>query len=215
MTRDDAPVALLAALGLIALAMASRSTGPISRAHRKPRDPHVSLTGYLHDHLMGADAATEVVDRLRRSHAGTPVGVLFESLYRRFVRDRSVVEGLLSDLDASPRSVKRAMGGAAGKALQAMTGGAIDDLSLFQALEGLAIGVQGKRCMWRALQDVEPPLNAPLTTLESDAVRQWEAIERCRRPLAASLFSGRAALRSCESHGTGERDESSKRPGSP
>ena len=60
-------------------------------------------------------------------------------------------------------------------------------------LEGWAIGVQGKRCLWRALQDLR---GLPLTVdgvdfveLEAKAVRQWEAIEERRRALAVQTFS--------------------------
>jgi len=55
------------------------------------------------------------------------------------------------------------------------------DLSLLRTLEALAVGVQGKRCLWRALQDLRslPSTVGGMTfvALEAKAVRQWEAIE--------------------------------------
>jgi hypothetical protein len=67
------------------------------------------------------------------------------------------------------------------------------ELTLFRTLEALAIGVQGKRCMWRALQSLNSSLDVPgarnLPTLESAALRQWEAIEAWRRLLVPQTFS--------------------------
>ena len=71
-------------------------------------------------------------------------------------------------------------------------GGDRGDLSLFRTLEGLAIGVQGKRCMWRALHallgDQPIPSTRSLAGLEAMAVRQWESIEARRQALAAETF---------------------------
>ena len=194
MTSRDVPIAaLLGAAGLVTLAIATRSsrrgTSNAGRSHQPA--PRAALAAYLHDHLTGADAATEVVERLGRACAGTPHGRLFESLHQRFLHERRVAEGLLSDLDESHGSAKRAAGRVAGKALRSVLGSATDDFSLFQALEGLAVGVQGKRCMWRALQAVRPPLRASLAELEADAVKQWDEIEVHRLAIATTVFDAR------------------------
>jgi hypothetical protein len=62
---------------------------------------------------------------------------------------------------------------------------------LFRTLEALAIGVQGKRCMWRALQNLRTIASvhgAEFIELEAKAVRQWEAIEERRRVLVERTF---------------------------
>ena len=89
--------------------------------------------------------------------------------------------------------MKRAAGYASGVLLSVTAGGAPGDLSLLRTLEALAIGVQGKRCLWRALQNLRA---VPSTVrglnfaeLESKAVRQWEAIEERRCVLVARTFS--------------------------
>jgi hypothetical protein len=72
-----------------------------------------------------------------------------------------------------------------------VAGGGPGDLSLFRTLEALAIGVQGKRCLWRAAQVLalpHPPGRRTFVELEADAVRQWEAIERHRRSLVPLTF---------------------------
>jgi hypothetical protein len=66
------------------------------------------------------------------------------------------------------------------------------DLSLFRTLEALAIGVQGKRCLWRAAQALvalpHPSGRRSFVELEADAVRQWETIEQHRRSLVPDTF---------------------------
>ncbi|MCA1650403.1 MAG: hypothetical protein LC753_09015 [Acidobacteria bacterium] len=83
-------------------------------------------------------------------------------------------------------------GRATGSALGVVAGGAPGDLSLFRALEALAIGVQGKRCLWRAAQALvafpHPPGHRSFVELEADAVGQWETIERHRRSVVPRTF---------------------------
>jgi hypothetical protein len=56
-------------------------------------------------------------------------------------------------------------GRATGNALRVVAGGTPGDLSLFRTLETLAMGVQGKRCLWRAAQAlVALPHHEPRTT---------------------------------------------------
>ena len=165
------------------------------RAHARPHgrgDKLASLAAYLREHLTGSDAAIQVVGRLRLIHAGTQEGRLFASLYDEFREERDVVRGLLGQIDASPLSVKRLAGQASGAVLSLAAGGERGDLSLFRTLEGLSVGVQGKRCMWRALQsllgDQPIPSARSLAGLEAMAVRQWEAIEERRRGLVLATF---------------------------
>ena len=134
----------------------------------------------------------QTVQGLRDTHGGGPEGALFESLHEQFREDRSVVEGVLAELGYTSRSAKRLAGRATGSALRVVAGGAPGDLSLFRTLEALAIGVQGKRCLWRAAQALvalpHPPGRRTFVELEADAVRQWETIERHRRSLVPVTF---------------------------
>jgi hypothetical protein len=113
-------------------------------------------------------------------------------LYERFREDRSIIEGILAALGYTSLSVKRVAGRATGSALRTVAGGPPGGLSLFRTLEALAIGVQGKRCLWRAAQALgslpHPPGRRSFAELEADAVRQWEAIERHRRSLVSLTF---------------------------
>ena len=192
-TRSNAgPV--LGALGAVGLTLAF-----IALRRSKPRQEDHDLSKrkafatYLRDHLAGADTAIQVVQGLRDAYRGGPEGTLFESLYDEFREDRGVVEGILAELGYTSRSTKRLAGRATGNALRAVAGGAPGDLSLFRTLEALAIGVQGKRCLWRAAQALiglpHPTGRRSFAELEAGAVRQWETIERHRRSVVPNTFS--------------------------
>jgi len=164
---------------------------PAPRAKTSARKRQ-ALIAYLRDHLSGSDVAIRVVRRLG-SREDTEDGPLFRRLSREFEEDRSVVRSLLMRLRGSERSIKRAAMGASGAVSGATAGGEPGDLSLLRTLEALAIGVQGKRCMWRALQNLRTlPSTSDGTTfleLEAKAIGQWEAIEERRRALVERTFA--------------------------
>jgi hypothetical protein len=151
-----------------------------------------TLATYIREHLSGSDMAILVLERVRRSHAGTKEGSLFASLYDAIQRERDLLRTLLAELGESTLSPKRVATKVTGSLLGAVAGDRHDTLSLFRTLEGLAIGVQGKRCMWRALQSVDQGFAAAspqrFAELEALAVRQWEALEERRLALAPDLF---------------------------
>jgi hypothetical protein len=152
-----------------------------------------TLATYIREHLSGSDVAILVLERVRRSHAGTKEGSLFSSMYDSIQRERDLLRALLADLGESPLSTKRVATQVTGSLLGVVAGGQRDDLSLFRTLEGLAIGVQGKRLMWRAFQSLAGfPAASPqrFAELEALAVRQWEAIEERRLSLVPELFGG-------------------------
>ena len=199
-TRGNAgPIlGVLGALGLtvafVALRRSTRGQGDEASDTRK------ALATYLREHLAGADTAIHMVQGLRDAYHASPEGALFASLYEQFRDDRGVVEGILAELGYTSRSAKRFAGRATGNALRVVAGGAPGDLSLFRTLEALAIGVQGKRCLWRAAQALvalpHPPGRRSFVELEADAVRQWEAIEEHRRSLVPATFRvGRVGTR--------------------
>ena len=192
-TRSNAGPILgaLSALGLTIAFVALRRSKP--RQVDPDLNKRKALATYLRDHLAGADTAIQVVESLRDAYRGGPEGTLFESLHHQFREDRGVVEGILAELGYNSRSTKRLAGRATGNALRVVAGGAPGDLSLFRTLEALAIGVQGKRCLWRAAQALvalpRPPGRRSFVELEADAVRQWETIERHRRSVVPATFS--------------------------
>jgi hypothetical protein len=184
---------LLGALGALGLTLAYGAYRRSTRGNGdEVRDRRDAFAAYLRDHLAGADAAIHTVEGLSGRYRGGAEGALFESLREQFREDRGVVEGILAELGYTSRSAKRLAGRATGSALRVVAGGAPGDLSLFRTLEALAIGVQGKRCLWRAAQALvalpSPPGRRSFAELEADAVRQWETIEQHRRALVPATF---------------------------
>jgi hypothetical protein len=182
----------LAAAGVVAIAAALTAylVRPAGRAGA-PAEKRHALVAYLREHLSGSDIAIQVVRSLAATYDGTLDGQLLRYLAGEFERDRESVRSLLTQLGASPRSLKRVTGYASGALARTVAGGAPGDLSLLRTFEALAIGVQGKRCMWRTLQGIGAGGSADGVTfleLEANAVRQWEAIEERRRALAAITF---------------------------
>jgi hypothetical protein len=191
-TRAAALPVGLAVAAMVALGVVF-GRGRTRKERATPAERQAALVAYLREHLTGADLAVRVVERLRRTQASLDDRQFFDWLFKQIEADREVVRALLRSLGSSPRSPKRLLGQASGSVLKLMAGGAKGELSLFRTMEALAIGVQGKRCLWRALEPLQPGLPLPagksLSELESSAVRQWEAIEERRQTLVRQTFA--------------------------
>lgn len=189
--RSDVGVLGLTA-GLVGLGLAAAVAGRRSDGHRGGVDHAAQLRAYLADHLTGSDTAFAVVERLRESQLETASAALFERLYREFSEERTILRRLLRSVGGSPLKMRRLLGQTAGSVLRTAAGGRPGDLALFRTLESLAVGVQGKRCLWRAAQHLEGHLPAPpaksFRALEAQAINQWELIERRRVGLASRTF---------------------------
>lgn len=185
-------VALVGMAAVVCLRRFPRIAAPESA------DGQAAFTAYLRDHMTGADAAIELVEELA-DHGDARDGPLFGRLLRELREDRDVVSALLVTRGGSQASVQRIAGWAGGAALRVMTRGRRGELALFRSLEGLSAGIQGKRCLWRTGQTLEPAVRAPgqrsFAELEARAIRQWDAVEEYRRSLARVTFaSGKAEV---------------------
>jgi hypothetical protein len=191
--RGRVGVEVLGAAAVVGIGLAAvmwqqrRSRRPDADDHRQ------ALAAYLRQHLAASDVSIRVVDRLRLTHAGSREGRLFASLFDDFREERDVIRALLTGLRSSRWTPVRAAGAAMGDAGSLVVSGD-SDRSMFRILEMLAVGVQAKRCLWRALMVLVPddavPGRRTLGGLEAMALRQWEAIEQRRQALAVEAFSG-------------------------
>jgi hypothetical protein len=174
------------------------------RSRDRSADGPAALRSYLADHLTGSDAAFAVVARLKDAQPDGAEAELFVRLHREFAEERAIVGDLLETLGGSPFKIKRLAGQAAGVVLQAAAGGEPGDLALFRTLESLAVGVQGKRCLWRVAQRLEPGLRPPAAKsfkdLEQQAIDQWQDIEDCRLSLASRTFGAARDRSAAASH---------------
>ena len=148
-----------------------------------------NLQAYLLDHLGGSDAAVRVLPRLQQVVSGAAADLLGD-LQREFEAERDVVRQLLGEIGGSTISAKRVAAGSSGVVLGALGAGRPGDVSFFRAIEGLAIGVQGKRLLWRAMQawEASPARQTEYLRLERQAIDQWERLDAYRQELIHATF---------------------------
>jgi hypothetical protein len=109
---------------------------------------------YLNDHLAGAMVGVELSRRVAKSNRGTPAGAFLERLHREIREDRQTLQAITRALGADSSPMKPALAWMAEKAGRLKPNGQIrgySPLSRLVELEGLEIGVTGKRSLWQAL----------------------------------------------------------------
>ena len=106
--------------------------------------------GYLNDHLAGAAAALQHIDRMRAREPGSELGNVLLALRGEIEEDRGVLERVIAALGGSTNPVKRA--GALGAELLAslrvqmpVLGAGSTEAARLEELEILSLGIEGKR----------------------------------------------------------------------
>ncbi len=115
-------------------------------------DDHIAI--YLNDHLAGSVAAVELLEQLEADHSGTPLEGFFAELHAAIEADRVELESLMQRLDVSESRTRKASAWLAGKFAELklrLDDAAGGDLRLFESLEALSLGIEGKRGLWLAL----------------------------------------------------------------
>jgi hypothetical protein len=155
-------------------------------------DQHIAV--YLNDHLAGSVVALELLEHLEKAHAGTDLERFLAGLRADITADRQELEALMGRLHVTTSSPRKAMAWLAEKFTELKL--RLDDaaggtLRLFESLEAVALGIDGKRALWRALAAAETPgLGvADYERLERRAEEQRSRIETAR------LDAARAALK--------------------
>jgi hypothetical protein len=156
---------------------------------------------YLEDHYAGATAGLELARRAAGANRGTPYGDVLEPIAREIEEDRDSLRAIMTELGVGPDRLKVGAAWAGEKAGRLKLNGHLTGYSPASRvieLEGLVIGVTGKRCLWRALRHIapqEPSLKLDeLELLIGRAERQLEELEEQR--LKAVSEAAAAAQRS-------------------
>ena len=153
-----------------------------------------AFTTYLNDHLAGATFGADLARRLRDWTAGSPHGGTLDTVAAEIESDRETLIAVMERLGVARSSVKQATTWIGEKFSRVKLSGATGEepTALFSALETLALGVEGKRCLWRTLRDLAedlPQLDvAQLENLIARAEDQGRRLESERR------LAGRLAL---------------------
>ena len=152
------------------------------------------LTRYINDHLAGSSGALLLVDQLAEKHHDSEAKEFFIRLKGKIQEDRAMLESLLQRIERRPSALMKAAGGVA-----ARVGGLKlmwekvepGELGMFEALEMLALGIQGKRILWCAIEEIRPWFpeweGIDFASLELEAIKQRDGVEEWR--LQAALGS--------------------------
>jgi hypothetical protein len=156
---------------------------------------HKLLGIYLNDHLAGSTGGVELARRALSENRGTRYAALLEWLVEQISEDRQALIDLMDRFGFHQDPVKQALAWTFEKAGRLKPNGRLtgySPLSRVVELEGLWMGVEGKRSMWRALLAIpeeDPRLDqAQLSALEARAQVQLRRIDEHRAAAAADAF---------------------------
>jgi hypothetical protein len=116
-----------------------------------------ALRIYLQDHLAGATFGLELIRRCARNNEGSELAEPLAKLTAEIAEDRRVLQAIMRDVGAEASRTKVAAGWTLEKVRRLKPNGRFFEytpLARFLELESLAIGIAGKKAMWRALEDV-------------------------------------------------------------
>ena len=154
-----------------------------------------AITTYLNDHLAGSVAALELLDHLLRLRQLPDHGPLTD-LREEIEDDQKVLQRLLEEFGAKESQGRKAAAWLTEKLGQAKL--RFDDpgnggLRVLEALETLALGIQGKLSLWRALASVAqevPELAAlDLQRLQVRAADQFARVDGLRIRVARTALN--------------------------
>ena len=152
--------------------------------------PSKYLATYLNDHLAGATAGVELVRRAAGENEGSELGAFLAGLTTEIEADRKALEATMDELGVKPDRAKIAAGWTAEKLGRLKPNAQLrgySPLSPLVELEGLAVGIQGKLSMWRALAEIADVLALDRPRLQELAARaesQQADVERHRLDVA-------------------------------
>lgn len=110
-----------------------------------------ALPTYLHDHLAGSNFAVDLLKNFCSRHAGTPLGEFGTDMLAEIEEDQQVLHNLIDRVGVPSPALKEAAAWVSEKASRLKLGSGSGELGTFQTLETLAMGIWGKRALWRAL----------------------------------------------------------------
>jgi hypothetical protein len=177
--------------------------------------PADALRRYLQDHLAGSLAALELMETLADHERGRPLEQKLRGLHYEVTEEQERLKAILARLDGEESSLKRATAWLTEKLHRGrltLVERADPALALLEGLESLALGLQGKLALYRALEDIardEPRLSGyPFAALQARTLIQHAMVEQERMAAARAAFrdtGGSTAVDSGDASGdTGE-----------
>ena len=141
------------------------------------------LTTYLNDHLAGSVAALELLEHLIERHADMPWAGSLTELRGEIEEDQTALRDLLQRLGEAESATKKTLGWLSeklGVARRTLSPGYEPELAMLEDFEALALGIQGKLGLWRALAIVAPaPPALRGLDLGTPAAARAESVRTC------------------------------------
>jgi hypothetical protein len=155
------------------------------------------LASYLNDHLAGSVSALELIEHWAHVHDGKPLGDFFMDMDAEIRADQDKLRELMRSLGVEESKLRQAGAWAAekvGRARLMIAGDEPDSLGLVLTLEGLIMGIAGKKLLWHALAAAKlPQLNGyDFEELQRRAQEQIERIEAEWMRAVHKVFTGRS-----------------------
>jgi hypothetical protein len=153
------------------------------------------LATYLNDHLAGATIGVEILSSLEAVHPDTERARVFAELRAEVEEDRQALKALMDRLNITESAPRKVAGWLAAQLTQLklhLDDPAGEELRVFEGLEGMSLGIEGKRSLWVALAAVAEQ-SPELQGVDYDSLRQ-RAVEQRKRVEALRLEAAKAAL---------------------
>jgi hypothetical protein len=145
------------------------------------------LGTYLNDHLAGSTTGLELAKRTASQNKGTEYAAFLQRLVDEIAEDRETLREMIRALGFREDPVKKLVAWSGEKVGRLKPNGQLlgySPLSRLLELEGLTVGVTGKRSMWVNLQPVqahdERLAQFDLVELQARAERQLAGLEEQR-----------------------------------
>jgi hypothetical protein len=153
------------------------------------------LTTYLSDHGAGAVAALELMAHVRDQHPGTETAVVVERIRTDVGSDLQELKRVMDRVGRGDSPARKAVAWLGERMMRLKL--LVDDssdgaLRLFESLETIALGLEGKLALWQALaacaDDVPVLQGVDYERLIARGREQRDALEPVRLEAARSAF---------------------------
>ena len=153
------------------------------------------LNSYLNEHLAGSVSALELIAHWVETQKGNSLGNFFLEVEREIKADQEALRDVMGVLGVEESKMRKAGAWAAekvGRARLILAGDEAGRLGLVLILEGLIMGVTGKKLMWGALAaaDLQELDGYDLEDLQRRAQQQIERTEAERISAVRQAFAG-------------------------
>ncbi|MFZ1995117.1 MAG: hypothetical protein WAU75_13465 [Solirubrobacteraceae bacterium] len=171
---------------------------PLPAIGPEPPPPDALLGIYLNDHLAGATVGRELSRRSAASNRGTTYEPFLRGLTQEIAEDRRSLLAIMKALGVRVDRLKAAAAWGGEKLGRLKLNGQLrgySPLSRVVELEGLVLGVYGKRGLWITLSELAPDrpvlVAGELLGLRQRAESQLEGLQTHRLRAIADAFGRR------------------------